>query len=1167
MPERALTDEQREAVLAGGAVAVRAAAGSGKTTVLAERFVHLLRPRSEGLPLPEVRRLLAITFTERAAAEMRGRIRLLVDRESRECPDEAAHWAIVQRDLLGAHISTIHAFCARVVREFPMQSGVDPDARVLDADEARRYLDARVERHLLGLAGRGHPGAVTLLHRARGLRGGHGGGAVGAMLGMLEALGRLGRDGSWLRERTRAVSPVHRLEDVRAIVEEAITIVDGKLAGKRSPKRAAFAEGWPRRREALRHLVDSVQSDLAASVRLLDDFVTELKGARLGADVAPILSRTQGRLRGTLIQAIGSLTLAAESGELADLVSDVETLLEEDKRRDAVLTFDDLVSGARDLVVQDAAVCRSLSRRFDAVLLDESQDTDAAQAELLERIASDGGPTLFVVGDEKQAIYGFRGADVGVFERLLAELPTRVTLGRNFRSVPDILAFVNAMAAAMLCPPRDAAYPSLWTRYGAEHALLPHRTASMTRPAVRVVTAAHELLRRGNPNAAARRELEARILAEVLVDLLNDPGSPMSAGGITVLLRSLREVKVYERALARRGVPYHVVGGRGFFQRQEVRDVVSLAALVADANDDTALAAVLRSPWVALGDDELGELAARGGSLRKGFEGAPEDPGDAPLQAFRRNLCVLRALRSRATVSETLVRAVEAADLDAVLLALPQGEQLVANVRKVIELARAFEQGAHGGLAEFVAWMRRREAADGDEPEATLASEEGDVVRLMTVHQAKGLEFPTVVLADLGREPRIDYEAVVIDEERGVIAAPLAGAGGHALVPAELAAHRTRALEASRAEQARLFYVACTRARDHLILLDATTPPDRLDGGSSRETWGHALWSLIGDERVREAGAAAEATMVELGEGVVMQLDPAGAWLGEGRVRSRMGRNRRRFTDEEIANRIAALEGESLGSAEVVECTPTDIAVFRACPRRWWYQSVLGVREGIDGGRRARVLGSIVHGALERWSAGTAAGVVEALGSSFDLRVSDPRMREEVRTDVARAIDWLSGRSGERVIARELGVIVALAPDVVLRGRIDAVLERGGHAVVRDYKYARPPTVTDALYAAQLGLYALALMRAGTVVDGAELLYLRPEPTLVPVPTEPMDVLAATAIDAARRMAAWRRGPGKEPPERGPVDPTACREAGCGYVSRCWVSENGRRVSARTAEA
>src|SRR5206468_2140373 len=307
-----------------------------------------------------------------------------------------AHWARVRRDLLGAQISTIHAFAARVLRENPLEAGVDPRAVVLDEHESRTYVESTVEAALLAHLRAGDAAARDLVLRA-GLAGGPSGGAVGLVADFLARLGRTGRDGAWLVAATA-----------------------------RQAARAPEASEAPR-----------------------------AAGAR------PVATSDALRAR---------------------------------KREDAVLTFDDLIGETRAVLAGYPAVRERYARRFRAILVDEFQDTDRVQAEIVRLLAAGApAPLVFVVGDEKQSIYRFRGADVSVFQDMRAELGCELPLGTNFRSVPAVLDFVNALAAAILRVPPGGS-PSHWTRFDPGQRLLPHRGAA---------GAARHLRRRARPARAA----------------------------------------------------------------------------------------------------------------------------------------------------------------------------------------------------------------------------------------------------------------------------------------------------------------------------------------------------------------------------------------------------------------------------------------------------------------------------------------------------------------------------------------------------------------------------------------------------------------------------------------------------------------------------------------
>src|SRR5581483_4631363 len=484
------------------------------------------------------------------------------------------------------------------------------------------------------------------------------------------------------------------------------------------------------------------------------------------------------------------------------------------KRDDAVLTFDDLIAEAHAMLRSHAAVRERYARRFRAILVDEFQDTDRVQADVVRILSPD--TLLFVVGDEKQSIYRFRGADVAVFQAMAADVGRELPLGTNFRSVPSILSFVNALAAAILRVPPDGE-AAHWTRFDAGQRLVPHRAAAEGAPAVRLVTFVEEHARR-TLRAAEARELEARVLAGAVERLHVEDGIPY--GEIAVLFRAFTEVKTYEGAFRRREIPYYVVRGRGFFQCQEVSDLVSLLGAVLDPDDGVALAATLRSPLFGVDDDTLARLAWPAAASRPALARYFRTSDDPALGRVRDVLARLRATASRATIAELIVEACAATDFEAVCLTQFQGAQKVANVRKLIELAREGERRRFFSLRDFVRTVRRLAASEPREPEAALAGEADDVVRLMTIHQAKGLEFSAVVLPDLGRVLRRDVRTPAIDEELGVVGGPLDAAGRVVVGHAGLTRYRARDFDRERAESARLFYVGCTRARDVLVLVE-----------------------------------------------------------------------------------------------------------------------------------------------------------------------------------------------------------------------------------------------------------------------------------------------------------------------------------------------------------
>jgi ATP-dependent helicase/nuclease subunit A len=1165
--ERELTPEQRAAVEVDGSTAVRAGAGCGKTTVLAERFVHLLRAGT----VEEVGQILAITFTERAAAEMRSRIRELVAAERERATGPARRrWDVIRRDLLGAQISTIHAFCARVLRENPLEAGIDPEAVVLDEHESRAYLETAVEEELVARVRAGDPAARALVLR-HGLRSGRFlPGAVVLLGRFLAWLGTTGRDAAWLANTGgRQDARVPAVEAaMREAAERIVAEVRVQLATHKGKGRDALAAEWPRWETVLRGVgPDTPLADVVA----LRELCRLLTGARLGRKVKDDLCWGGGRLRGALADAYGFLLARPAAAALAALVGDVAERVRARKRADAVLTFADMISETRAVLGREPLVRRRYAERFRAVLVDEFQDTDRVQADVI-RLLAEGppAPLLFVVGDEKQSIYRFRGADIEVFQEVREAIGRTLPLGTNFRSQPGILEVVNALAERIFTPPAGST-ATYWTRFDAGQKLVAHRAAERPGPAVRLVSFAAEHARRTAAGhgllASEARELEARVLAGVVSRLHAEEG--VAYRDVAVLFRALSEVKAYEYALRRLEVPYYVVKGRGFFQCQEVGDVLALLGAVVDDEDGIALAAALRSPFFAVDDDTLWRLArpdAGRADLTRRFraeETFADLPAEAPaLQAIRDLLLRLRRLRHRATIAELLEEAFAATDFEAVLLTQFQGAQKVANVRKLIELARDHQRRRDATLRDFVRVVRGLVASEPREPEAPLVGEEDDVVRLMTIHQAKGLEFPVVLVPDLGRQSPPNAEAVVLDEDLGVLANPIDAAGRLLLGNAALEAHREREADREHAELARLFYVACTRARDLLVLLEGKGDARVLAGrGGDGYRWCHQVWTLLGPAEVQAFAASGEpqATVV-LADGGAVLLERAESYLGgppADAARVPEPRVADAGPDEHAA--AARVVGFAPTPSDEVVTSPTALADFRRCPRQYWLRHVVALPERGAGGTRATLRGTAAHGVLEALDLAAApeAEVRRLLDARLEALVLSRHERAALAADLVTAAAALRAdvAAGMEVVGREVPFVLALPagrPRVVLNGRLDLLARRGRAHVLRDYKYAAPPADATLRHGGQLGVYQLAVHAAGAPVVEAELVFLRGGTVVCPLP--PIDVAAETRalVEAGIGLGAASAGGTAEDFPKQPPGPAACEALGCGYVRRCW---------------
>jgi ATP-dependent helicase/nuclease subunit A len=840
--DKLLTDQQLAALDSRDrSVSLAAGAGCGKTFVLTERFIAELDPTQvEASALDE---LVAITFTDAAAREMRDRIRRRCFERLQSAADraEAAAWQRLMRSIDAARISTIHSFCAELLRAHAVEAGLDPQFAVLDAaaaalvkldavdDRLRTLLLARDE-DVLNLAAK--RGLEQLRNEIADLAGPRSAGAIAAWRDATpdDLLHR------WREFFTREAADL-------AYQDLLDSDAAHKLRGVADPDRAAT--------EKLRaHLVvlgDALQWDGRADSRLDLDYIRSLamvQGICKAADwldaadfdaYKKACESFRRKVDGCLLKKPIDLEASREAAEqglaLLRLADDASAALERAKRQRNQLEFDDLLACAHQLLTdpQHAEIRQEIAQRTRLVMVDEFQDTNPLQMAIVENVCGDGWRErgLFAVGDFKQSIYGFNGAEPEVSTRLRETLPPagRLSLTRNFRSQPAITDFVNAVFHGAfqdyepLLPARPQATPMsavefIWTP-GEEDE--PDAAAPRGR-------------KRQAGDARAARLREARRLAARLAELLAGSEAivvdhptghprPPRPGDVAILLRTLSDAQVYEEALRERGLAYYLAGGHAFYSQQEVYDVLNLLRAVASRVDDVALAGALRSPFFSLADETLYWLVERHGSLNGGLRAAklPQELSLAEAAKVRRAAATLQRLRDEKDTllaADLLALALELTGYDAVLLAEFLGERKAANIEKLVEQARTLDQTSPGDLQGFITQLA--EFVVRTPKEALAATQaEGDVIRIMTYHYAKGLEFPLVVLPDLDRQRHLGRSQAVLDPELGPLV-PLKEEDGKASLG--LALHRLAENAKDLAERKRLLYVACTRAADYLIL-------------------------------------------------------------------------------------------------------------------------------------------------------------------------------------------------------------------------------------------------------------------------------------------------------------------------------------------------------------
>ncbi len=784
-----LTGSQERAVRAGDRdLWLTAGAGSGKTRVLTERYLHLLTERS--IPMQQI---LAITFTEKAASEMRDRIAGRLRETGRI---DSLH------ELPHAPIGTIDSFCYRLVREYADRAGVDPSLRVIEPVEAAEWqervwielLDRWWERRKsdsVELFG-GLPWNVGDRHA--------GGIDPEPLFSLIRQVRTAGRDplaisfeadcGALLEERWSLVPSV--LEEVR------------NLPAAKLPVKTAKKLNDLLRLDGTGRLTDDEKFELARSVRGNINRNVSAGARAVMARAIALLEEVESIERERSIKRPRLL--------LGDLARDFHREYSARKESAAVADFLDVEETAARLL-QDEQVRGEIRRRHRYLLLDECQDTNELQLGIVKNLRNAG--CFLAVGDAKQSIYRFRDADVTAFVEMgngLGDETSRGELNENFRSREPILQWINRF------------FPGIWSsNEGMGVPYEPLEAANLTfsgkeEPSI-------EFLRVVGESAEEAREGEAAILAERLRQIGEEQIDGIRYGEMAVLFRSASGMGIFERELRRRGVPVVVAVGRGFFQTREVADLLLGLQLVDDARDDLRLAAALRSPLAGLGHDDLVRLLVDRDRSRPLWEILRDERETSSLSKEGREIVgrfvvsigkfrSLRGILPAYRILESLLE--ETGYLDSVLL-IPGGRRKRANCLKLIEIARELDGRGEQTLPEAVRSLGRYRYTRLREPESAV-DEERNAVRLMTIHGAKGMEFPLVAVADIGRQPQRSHPPFLYRRGEGVGARGKDGARGKNKKPFVYQSSVDLENREEEAEEVRLFYVAATRAERHLIL-------------------------------------------------------------------------------------------------------------------------------------------------------------------------------------------------------------------------------------------------------------------------------------------------------------------------------------------------------------
>ena len=1094
------TSEQRAAIADRGQSSLLAAgAGSGKTAVMVERFAEAVR--LDGLAVGSI---LTLTFTEKAAAELRERIR----RRFVELGEDDHARAVD-----AAWIGTIHGFCARVLRSQPLAAGLDPRFTVLDEAAARRLAAAAFETALEGWAGERAGPAVDLA-------------------------------AAYGRELEPMITRAHAILRSRGATHPRLPVPPPAPA----PDPAALAAAAAAAAAALRGgggpRVTAALAALEACERLLGaGGAAPLPGA-LDAAKLPVGSKAlEHDDCAAYREAWASHRQACADHHARPVLILLDALLDrfgtayaEAKAARAGVDFDDLELRVRDLLDGDPVLRARWAERFALIMVDEFQDTNRLQLDVLEALERGN---LFAVGDESQSIYGFRNADVGIFRERRAALGAGRARGLtvNFRSRPEILDVVNAGFAPLL----GAGFTPLVAGRGPEELRLfapdppqeprvellacPTAGWEAREAELGLATLAAQPWRRAEARAVA-----ARLRAEV------DGGRAVR--DLVVLLRATSSLRLYEQALEEQGLPTYVVGGRGYWSQEQVRDGLAYLSLLANPHDEAALYAALSSPFCGVGTDALVLVAEAGrregdgawAALRRAvaardqsdpaagaswLTGLPADEAGR-LTAFARFATGERLRAERLPVEVLLERAIAATGYDLAILARAGGDRRLANLRKLMRLAREYERSEGRDLRGFLAYAAGQDLAEAREGEAALESEGLDAVRLMTIHRAKGLEFPVVCVADLGRPGVTARERLLIGADGGVGLKLATLAGGEPVPALDYDRIAGALTEAEAAEERRLLYVAATRAEERLILsggIDTEKWPPPRPGGPPLDWLAPALLgspaAALGEE---EATARCGSGAIAVRLVTPATLPPEAA--------APAPRERAAAPGTALPAEPKVIPASGRPQPAQRRLSYSSLQDYARCPYRFYLTRVLGlprVAPPPDPDREAapepeplegRVRGTLVHQLLERLDfarpQAPTAEEVQALGAAHGLEL-EPAHVEDVRAQVAAfAASPLRARlAAARNLRREAGFAFALEPGgggPLVTGFIDVLAhEPDGTALVVDYKTDRlgeepPEALVERAYTTQRMVYALAALQDGAArVEVAYALLERPD--------------------------------------------------------------------------
>lgn len=1054
-------------------VSLLAGAGSGKTYVLMKRFVQILRSDLSVNPT----NIVAITFTRKAADEIKGRVRQAVSEcvEQAQTDLERLRWQEHLQKVESAPISTIHSLCSRILRDNPVETQLDPEFTILEDFEAQDFFKETLQQYL-----RKNIKENAALRRLVQTYG------VTSFVNQVTSLGD--KLSELVQDKDLALPYIKAKEQLPDLQQKLFAAVREVIEAREAL--GAKTKGRQTLAEAAGHLAELEQQLLAPEpdCSLLDALgIAKVSGKALAAELDNIKSLRQ-ELTNVILNAKGCALVQ----DWLTVLQKFYACLSARKQENNVLFNDDLDLLAIEHLQKNEALRQKYQERYKYIMVDEFQDTNERQRQLIYLLCGnklDNTNNLFIVGDVKQSIYRFRHADVSVFNRVKEDIAQNAgqNLGMktNFRSTQSIVESCNTAFCKLMDLPKE------------EICLEHHEGANTDGAKVCLLQVPYKSKDDDLGAKEDKWQKEAEAIAAYLQQELPKVEPHLRPGASkAILLRAMTHCEILRQTLQGYGINCVVVKGKGFYEQQEVLDILNLLAALHNRYASLELAGALRSNYFGLDDATLTQLfwqtendkplwdvlqAVGSGELQLNLQ--PEQQALAMHAAER-----LRSLRQAAALlalPELFAQLWDELKLEFVLSQQENGPSKLANVKKLRRLAQQYCQTKQASLAEWLQNVKDLRASSSKEPAATVQAD--DALQIMTIHNSKGLEFDLVILPQLDKSVKGDTASIKYlpgkEGEQGLLGIKvpdkemqLQKSGVY-----ELAGERDKVLE--EAESRRLLYVAMTRAQKQLLMVGTVAEeklPESVIGLPAAKGWWQQLQAVFEADWEKQESSCPWVRLL-----CADALSPAVVQQGE---------------QQQLALEPLALAPLPAYAACGRTCfTASALQTYLHCQRQYYYQQVLAVPEleqTVAGEQAhelpASVTGSIVHKALELYNGYNAEAVFAVALEKFAPGAAATQAKSMfdayISSDLYKALP--------KKQKRELEFVQPLQQELAAEGVIDLLaFDEDDKMIIVDYKTGTPPEPDEVKlgYAYQLALYkdAAEKLYPGKKVVRAELHFLQ----------------------------------------------------------------------------